>query len=249
MKPEKGNLKQSQMDDHLEEVANEEVKQTKDVKENAAKKKSDENVDGKEPTEVTEEGKKKVENEDTKKQKENEEDSEEKESFLKEALSWVCTVVIALFLGWFLSRVVLFNANVPTTSMESTIMKGDNLIGFRLAYMFSEPERGDVVIFPYPDNTKVNYVKRIIGMPGETVEVRDQKVYINGEALDESAYLSVVTDGNCGPFVVPEDSYFMMGDNRNASLDSRYWENKFVKKDDIIAKVIFRYYPSIAKIE
>ena len=143
----------------------------------------------------------------------------------------------------------MFNANVPTTSMESTIMKGDNLIGFRLAYQFSEPERGDVVIFPYPDNTSVTYVKRIIGMPGDTVEVYDGKVYINGVVLDESKYLTVTTEGEFGPYVVPEDSYFMMGDNRNFSLDSRYWENKFVKKEDIIAKVIFRYYPSIGMIE
>ena len=133
--------------------------------------------------------------------------------------------------------------------MESTIMKGDHLIGLRLAYQFSKPERGDVVIFPFPDNTNVNYVKRIIGMPGETVEIYDGNVYIDGERLDESGYLTVTTEGECGPFVVPEGSYFMMGDNRNYSLDSRYWENKFVKEDDIIAKVMFRYYPSIAKIE
>lgn len=183
------------------------------------------------------------------KQGKNRKEEKEEESFGKELLSWMFTIAIALFLGWFLSKVVLFNANVPTTSMESTIMKGDNLIGFRLAYQFSEPERGDVVIFPYPDNTSVTYVKRIIGMPGDTVEVYDGKVYINGVVLDESKYLTVTTEGEFGPYVVPEDSYFMMGDNRNFSLDSRYWENKFVKKEDIIAKVIFRYYPSIGMIE
>lgn len=183
------------------------------------------------------------------KQGKNRKEEKEEESFGKELLSWIFTIAIALFLGWFLSKVVLFNANVPTTSMESTIMKGDNLIGFRLAYQFSEPERGDVVIFPYPDSTSVTYVKRIIGMPGDTVEVYDGKVYINGVVLDESKYLTVTTEGEFGPYVVPEDSYFMMGDNRNFSLDSRYWENKFVKKEDIIAKVIFRYYPSIGMIE
>lgn len=180
---------------------------------------------------------------------EEKQETAEKESFVKELLSWICTIAIALFLGWFLSKVVLFNANVPTTSMESTIMKDDNLIGFRLAYKFQEPKRGDVVIFPYPDDPKINYVKRIIGMPGETVEIHDGGVYINGEILDETGYLKVTTEGDFGPFVVPEDSYFMMGDNRNFSLDSRYWENKYVKKEDIIAKVIFRYYPSIGKIE
>ncbi|MBQ3515185.1 MAG: signal peptidase I [Lachnospiraceae bacterium] len=182
-------------------------------------------------------------------QNEENQDTENKDSFGKELLSWVFTIAIALFLGWFLSKVVLFNANVPTTSMESTIMKGDNLIGLRLAYTFSEPERGDVVIFPYPDNPEVTYVKRIIGMPGETVEIYDGNVYIDGEILDESEYLTVTTEGECGPFVVPEDSYFMMGDNRNYSLDSRYWENKFVKEEDIIAKVLFRYYPSIGIID
>ena len=165
--------------------------------------------------------------------------AKKEDSFGRELLSWVFTIVIALFLGWFLGKVVLFNANVPTTSMESTIMKGDNLIGFRLAYKFSEPERGDVVIFPYPDDTSVPYVKRIIGMPGDTVEIHDGEVYINGVVLDESEYLAVTTEGEFGPFVVPEGSYFMMGDNRNFSLDSRYWENKFFRIDDMRKKLLF----------
>ena len=94
------------------------------------------------------------------------------------------------------------------------------------------------------DNEKVYYVKRVIGLPGETVEVKDGKVYINGSdtPLDEP-YLPEPMEGSYGPYEVPEGCYFMMGDNRNNSLDARFWDNKFVAKNKIVAKVLFCYYP------
>ena len=136
------------------------------------------------------------------------------------------------------------NATVPSGSMEPTVMTGDRVIGLRLAYMFSSPKRGDVIVFKYPDDRSVQYLKRIIGLPGEKVEIKDGKVYINDseEPLEEE-YLTVVPTDNYGPYFVPEDSYFMLGDNRNNSKDSRYWKNTYVKKEDIVAKVLFGYYP------
>ena len=138
--------------------------------------------------------------------------------------------------------------------MISTINEGDRIIASRLAYINDDPERYDVVIFKFPDNEKQNFVKRIIGLPGETVEIISGKVYItppNGDPfiLDDSFVTNCEPIGDFGPFVVPEGSYFMMGDNRNSSHDSRFWKNKFVSKDKIIGKVKFRYYPSIGSIE
>ena len=155
-------------------------------------------------------------------------------------------MVIALFLN----NVIIANSRVPTGSMENTIMSHSRVIGSRLAYINSEPERGDVVIFKFPDNREVYYVKRVIGLPGETVNVVDGKVYINDSQtpLDEP-YLPEPMEGSYGPYTVPEGCYFMMGDNRNNSLDARFWKNQFVPKKDIMAKVLFCYYPKIGKVE
>ena len=165
------------------------------------------------------------------------------ENTKKEAISWIKTIVLAVFIAFILNKVVILNATVPTGSMENTIMSGDRVIASRLSYTFSEPDRGDVVIFKYPDDESVYYVKRIIGLPGDTVEVKNGGVYLNGseEPLEEK-YTREITMGEFGPYEVPEGHYFMMGDNRNNSLDSRFWDNKYVEEDKILGKVIFRYY-------
>lgn len=162
----------------------------------------------------------------------------------EELISWIKTIALALVLAVLIDGFVIVNATVPTGSMENTIMPDDRIVALRLSYLFNDPKRGDIVVFRYPDNEKVLYVKRIIGLPGETIEIIDGKVYINGaENPLEEAYLKEESPGSFGPYTVPEDSYFMMGDNRNNSLDSRYWQNKFVKSDKILGKVFFKYFP------
>jgi signal peptidase I len=151
---------------------------------------------------------------------------------LKEVISWLLVVVVAFALSIVVNRFVLFKIVSPTGSMENTFMIGEPVYTFRLAYLFSDPRRGDIVVFPNPDNEEEDYVKRIIGLPGETVEVIDGVVYIDGEPLTET-YLKEPMVGSFGPYEVPEGSYFMMGDNRNESLDARFWNNKFVKKEKI----------------
>lgn len=162
---------------------------------------------------------------------------------IKEIFAWVLTIALAIVAAKVINNYVIIKAEVPTGSMEHTIEVDDCILGYQLAYVFSEPKRGDIVIFPYPDNPEVIYVKRVIGLPGETVEIKNGAVYINGEPIKES-YLKETMKGEYGPYVVPEGSYFMLGDNRNSSQDSRKWTNTFLKEEDIIAKVLFRYSPS-----
>ncbi|HWT76619.1 MAG TPA: signal peptidase I [Mobilitalea sp.] len=159
---------------------------------------------------------------------------------IKEILSWVLVFAIAFALALFINRFVYLNVDVPSGSMEKTIMVGDKVGTYRLAYLFGNPKRGDIIVFPFPDDESVDYIKRIIGLPGETIEGKNGLVYIDGKPLKEP-YVTSKLDSDFGPYKVPADSYFMMGDNRNISADSRYWNNKFVKRDKIIGKALFKY--------
>ena len=163
-----------------------------------------------------------------------------KNKALKEVLDWVIVIVIAIALALIINKLVIYKVSPPTASMENTIMVDDKVITYRLAYLFSNPDRGDIVVFQAPDTPEEDYIKRVIGLPGETVEVKDGVVYIDGEPLDED-YLKEPMEGSFGPYEVPEGCYFMMGDNRNISWDARYWTNKFVEKDKIRGKAILKY--------
>ena len=160
-----------------------------------------------------------------------------------EVISWIKTIILALVLAGAVNSFLIVNAEVPTGSMENTIMPGDRILALRTSYWFDEPQAGDVTVFRYPDDPtgKTLYVKRIIGAEGDVVEVADGEVTVNGKVLTED-YIAETTLGDFGPYIVPADSYFMMGDNRNHSLDSRYWEDQFVHEDEILGKVVLRYY-------
>lgn len=192
--------------------------------------------------------------EDTEKKGKSRRQKEEEEPFSwrKEIISWIQIIVAAVAIALFLNNVIIANSRVPTGSMENTIMSKSRVIGSRLAYLNSDPERGDVVIFKFPDDPeqKIYYVKRVIGLPGETVNIVEGKVYINDSdiPLDEP-YLPEPMEGSFGPYTVPEGCYFMMGDNRNNSQDARFWKNQFVPKKKIMAKVLFSYYPKIGIVE
>lgn len=167
----------------------------------------------------------------------------------EEILSWIYVIALAAVIAFVLNTFIIANSKVPTGSMENTIMAGDRVIGFRLNYLFEEPSRGDIIIFRYPDNEDIYYVKRIIGMPGETVKITDRKVYINSELLTEDYLKEEMYPQQDMTFEVPEGAYFVMGDNRNNSLDARFWKNTYVYKDKIIAKVLFRYFPNITWLD
>lgn len=169
-----------------------------------------------------------------------------KRNIKKELFSWIRMIVLAVTFSLLISNFLIVNALVPSGSMETTIMTGERVVGSRLTYRLEAPKRGDIILFKFPDDESQIYIKRIIGLPGEEVNVIGGRVYIDNASvpLDEP-YLNVIPVGDSGPFTVPEDSYFVMGDNRNVSYDSRYWDNHFVKRDKILAKAMAGYYPKI----
>lgn len=176
----------------------------------------------------------------------NNDDREDEPSALGELVSWIMYFAVAIIIALFLKTFVIINATVPTGSMENTIMTNDCIMGFRLAYTISEPKRGDIIIFKYPDDETQKYVKRIIGLPGDNIYIENGEIYINGSVTPyQESYLKeewVIANGPY-EFQVPEDSYLVLGDNRNNSLDARYWTNKYVTKDKIIGKALFVYFP------
>ena len=131
----------------------------------------------------------------------------------------------------------LMMARIPSESMEPTIMVHDWTIGDRNAYTSEAPQRGDIINF-YQAEEDTIMVKRVIGLPGETVSFVNDHVYIDGEPLDESAYLADDVLTECDEtFTVPEGCVFLLGDNREVSLDARYWENPYISYDDIKCEV------------
>ena len=229
------------------------------------------------------------------------EDGEQQPTLLGEIIDWVKVIAVAAVLAFCLNNFIIANSTIPTGSMQDTIMAGARLFGSRLKYTFGEVERGDIAIFVYgykckgcgqsyretdegvcpncgredKKNSVVYYVKRVIGMPGDHIEIRQTgtadasefhnirigknadgssvevpigTVYVNGEAITET-YLPepMIVDGQQFPAVdvtVPEGSYYMLGDNRNNSLDARYWgEYNMVSRDKMVAKVYFKYWP------
>ena len=171
---------------------------------------------------------------------------EDKFDWKSELKSTLVTVVMAIALVLVLRAFVIVNAVVPTGSMENTIMPGDHLLGLRSAILMSEYERGDIIFFLFPDDETQNYVKRIIGLPGEKVVINNGKIYIDDSEVPlEEPYLKEEWVSATGPyeFNIPEDSYLVLGDNRNGSADARYWRNPYVAEDKIIGKAIFTYFP------
>ena len=165
---------------------------------------------------------------------------------IKNILGWFKYLAIIFVLAFIINNIVIVNAVVISSSMESTVMTNSRIVGSRLAYAINEPKRFDIILFKFPDDeSREPFLKRIIGLPDEKVEIKNGKVYINDSdiPLDDS-FINEETWGNYGPFTVPENSYFVLGDNRNNSHDSKNWENKFVSKDKILGKVYAEYYPA-----
>lgn len=174
---------------------------------------------------------------------------EQKPSKLKEIIDFFLPIVLAVIIAMLLKNFVFANAVVPTGSMLNTIQEKDRVIASRLSYKFNDPERYDIIIFVPPDYPDQYYVKRLIGLPGEKLNIVDGTVYVTtteGKTieLDDSFVSPENKDTYSGSFEVPEDCYFFMGDNRDNSVDSRYWiTSHYVHRDELVGKVLFRYFP------
>ena len=167
------------------------------------------------------------------------------EKIKKEILEWIKVFALAIVFAFVITQFIKPTL-VRGDSMYSTLEEGDYLIINRMAYKFKEPQRGDIIVFKsdlqQDDGTTKDLVKRVIGIPGDTVKIENGKVYVNGEELVEPYLDEDITSGEVDT-VVPKDSVFVLGDNREISLDSRYADVGFIKESDILGKVFIRLYP------
>lgn len=170
-------------------------------------------------------------------------------------------IVIAVLLALFIRTFVVQAFKIPSGSMLPTLLIGDHLLVNKFIYgvkvpftgqlliPIKKPDRGDVVVFRFPKDRSIDYIKRVVGVPGDTVEIKDKKVYINDKIVgDPHAHISSPTilsanaspRDNFGPVLVPEGRIFVMGDNRDNSYDSRFWG--FVDQRDILGKAFILYW-------
>ena len=182
---------------------------------------------------------------------------------------WITELIVIVIIVLLIRTFVAQAYNIPSGSMKPTLLVGDFILVNKLVYRFSEPQRGDIVVFKYPIDPNIDFIKRIIALPGEEVEVRNNQVFINGKPLplievgrgEENGvrkviYEEVLPEGkkhkvqfyedfpfskrDFGPVVVPPNHYFVMGDNRDNSEDSRYWG--FLPKENIVGKAFVIYF-------
>lgn len=176
-----------------------------------------------------------------------EQEQEEEFNIIKEIIDMVVYIAIVVVLVFLIHNFVGQRTEVSGSSMENTLYHGDNLWIDSLTYQFKDPERFDIIIFPFQDSSTY-YVKRIIGLPGETVYIDEEgQIFIDGELLEEDYGKEVIRADMVGlaaePITLGEDEYFVMGDNRNNSQDSRRIEVGNVKRSEIEGKVVLRIWP------
>ena len=164
---------------------------------------------------------------------------------LKEILSTSVYLLVVLLITYLIVNFVGQRTEVVGSSMESTLSDGDNLIVDKITYRFKEPERYDIIVFPFQYAKNTYYIKRIIGLPNETVQIINGKVYINEQLLnDPYGYEDITNYGSASaPITIGEGQYFVLGDNRNKSVDSRDPAIGLINEDDIIGRAVFVLYP------
>ncbi|PIQ90398.1 MAG: signal peptidase I [Candidatus Omnitrophica bacterium CG11_big_fil_rev_8_21_14_0_20_41_12] len=173
---------------------------------------------------------------------------------------WVESIVVAFLLAMVIRAFVVQAFKIPTGSMRMTLIEGDLILVNKFIYgskvpftnwrlpALREPKRGDVVVFIYPEDKKKDFIKRLVGLPGETIEIKGGSIYVNDKPAMEQIFNQIyyynrgefASDGQ--KIVVPKDSYFVLGDNSTSSKDSRYWG--FVPKDDLLGKAMVIYWPA-----
>lgn len=246
--------------DNIQEVSKDNVNKnevSEDISENTKNETSEEISENikKEASEAASEDTKKEEKKQkkkkdkgkAKKRKKRKKDRKPEEvNIVKELLSLIIYIGIVVLLCFIIINFVGCRSRVDGESMMNTLNDGDNLWVDKLSYTFGDPKRFDVIIFNYNEDT--TYVKRIIGLPGETVRIdHDGKIYINEKLLVENYGRETISPNNLGranqPVLLGEDEYFVLGDNRNNSSDSRWADVGNVHREDIVGKVMLRIYP------
>lgn len=157
----------------------------------------------------------------------------------KEIFDWVIAIVAAVLLSFLIRQYIFQPSQVKMSSMFPTLKENEIILVNKLTYKLREPQRGDIIVFQ-PPNSQEHYVKRIIGLPGEEIEIRNGGVYINQERVEEP-YISVETDGLFNPTQLSDNEYFVMGDNRQNSMDSRAFGP--ISSQTIVGKAILVYWP------
>lgn len=147
-------------------------------------------------------------------------------------------VIIAAFIMIFIARAYTVNGE----SMMPTLHHGERLLVDKISYRFIEPARGEIIVFKYPADPSEQFIKRVIGVPGDTVAVVQGTVYVNNQPIAED-YISARPRIGFAPQVVPENTYFVLGDNRNNSEDSRFSRVGFVPRELIVGRAVWRYWP------
>jgi signal peptidase I len=171
-----------------------------------------------------------------------------KKKVIREMINTLLYLLAVLCLTWLMVTFVGQRTEVVGASMETTLSDGDNLIVDKITYRFKNPERFDIIVFPFKYRENTYYIKRIIGLPGETVQIDEQgNIYIDGEVLTESYGREVIAPENIGiaaePITLGDDEYFVMGDNRNNSSDSRTEAVGNIRREDIIGRAWIRIWP------
>ena len=170
---------------------------------------------------------------------------EKKPGILREILGFLIYVGIVVGITFFIITFVGQRTYVSGSSMENTLSHGDNLIVDKITYRFSDPKRYDIIVFPFRHEENVYYIKRIIGLPGETVQVIDGYVYIDGEQLDEHYGNELMENPGIAaePLMLEEDQYFVLGDNRNHSSDSRDPSVGVIRRENLLGRAWIRIWP------
>ena len=164
---------------------------------------------------------------------------------VKELFGWIVFIVVVVAASYLIVTFVGQRTEVSGSSMETTLSSGDQLIVDKISYRFRDPKRYDIVVFPYRYEENTYYIKRIIGLPGETVQIVDGMVYINGSPLNEHYGNEVIEDpgSSAEPITLGDDEYFVLGDNRNNSQDSRASNVGLIHRDELLGRAWVRIWP------
>ena len=171
-----------------------------------------------------------------------------REKFIAEVKEWTSSILVALVLTLIIRTFVVQAFKIPSGSMRPTLLEGDKLFVNKFIYRFHPPQRGDIIVFKYPVDPKKDFIKRLVGLPGEEVEIRDGKIFVNGQVLTDpnsfGKFYYYKHDPYGGPqdkIHVPENAYYALGDNSANSQDSRFWG--FIPAKNLLGKAIFRWWP------